>query len=110
MPFVADKIPGFMKTSLSGICMLSPAEYGDFEIHISDMLGFGSQKNYDVLDEVKKIRALKPVCYFGGKEDELVRKDFKNAGSKIVILPGDHHFNNNYSLVVDNILKNISIH
>lgn len=107
-PFVANRFPDFLKKSLSGICLISPEEFGDFEIHVSDMLSIGSRnKQFDVLSEIRKIKEIKPVCIFGEEEDPLIRQRFESPGVKIITLPGSHHFNNNYSLIVENILKNI---
>lgn len=107
-PFVANRFPDFLKNSLSGICLIAPEEFGDFEIHVSDMLSIGSRnKQFDVLYEIRKIKEIKPVCIFGAEEDPLIHHRFESTGVKIITLPGSHHFDNNYSLIVENILKNI---
>jgi type IV secretory pathway VirJ component len=61
-------------------------------------------EQFDVLQEVKK-SALKPLCLFGEKEEPTRTEHFKAAGAKIIILPGNHHFDDNFDLIVERILK-----
>ncbi len=107
VPFIADNIPLQEKTNLKGVFCLSPDETGDFEIHISDMLNFGSKEKYDVIGELKKIAAFKPVCIFGEEEDAETTNHFKSNGIKVELLPGSHHYNENYEAVVDIVLGGI---
>jgi type IV secretory pathway VirJ component len=89
--------------------MLSPDAKGDFEIHISDMLNLGMTDNkYDIIQEVKNCESHQPVCIFGSEEAERDKILFKQAGAKIVIFSGSHHYNNNYSAVADSISQYVS--
>jgi type IV secretory pathway VirJ component len=107
-PFVTTSFSDSLKGMLHGVYMLSPDEKADFEIHISDMLSLGSSKDkYDVIEEVKKIKSLHPVCLFGTEEDAALRNRFSDAGAAIITLPGTHHYNNNYSAVAESILESI---
>ena len=108
VPFLADLFPANLKASLAGIYCLSPDETADFEIHISDMLGLGSTDDpFNVLNEIKKIKYLHPVCVFGVEEDTKLRDDFREAGAKILTLPGNHHYNDNPAAAADVILKEV---
>jgi len=42
-----------------------PDKTADFEIHIADILHFKTSEKYNVIEEIKKIKALNPVCIFG---------------------------------------------
>jgi len=96
VPFIADRLPASLKESLDGVYSLSPDETADFEIHISDMLNFGSSKDsYKVTDQIRKIKLLNPVCIFGLEESTKTRAHFSETGVKIITLPGDHHYNDN---------------
>lgn len=105
MPFVANRLPEDLAGGLAGTCLISPTEKADFEIHVSDMLHLDIRdEQFDVLQEVKK-SALKPLCLFGEKEEPTRTEHFKAAGAKIIILPGNHHFDDNFDLIVERILK-----
>jgi len=107
-PFVVDRLPGALKESLNGIYCLSPDKTGDFEIHLSDMMSFGASKGaYNVVEGMKKIKSFHPVCFFGDKESTDLTKIFSEAGAKITILPGDHHYNGNASGVAEAIINEV---
>jgi len=110
VPFIANGLPKPLKQGLNGILMLSPDRFGDFEIHLTDMLSLGiSKKKYDIVNEVKKVPASRVVCIFGQEEDEENIQSFREAGSKISLLTGDHHYNKNSTRLVELILKEILI-
>lgn len=106
-PFVAARTPVVLREQMDGIYSISPDTRGDFEIHISDMLSLGaSAGKYDVIAEMKKLKALRPVCIFGSQENTTVRRDFAEAGIKVVTLNGNHHYNNNYCALAVAVIKN----
>ena len=104
-PFIANNFTDSLKDNLKGIYCFSPDEIGDFEIHISDMLSIGSSGKYDVTNEIKKIKSLNPVCIFGDEEDLETRKHFTAIGTRIKLLPGSHHYNDDYTSIAALILK-----
>ena len=108
VPFIANNFTPTLKDSLKGIFLFSPDKTGDFEVHIADMLSFDRVEKYDVLGELKRISALKPVCIFGSKEDLDLQRIFLNKGLKVENLPGEHHFNNDYNAISEIILKDFT--
>jgi type IV secretory pathway VirJ component len=108
-PFVANRFNSSLKDILLGVFCFSPDETGDFEIHISDMLNFNRTEKYNVIEEIKKIKSLHPVCIFGDAEDSAVSDHFSVAGAEIITLPGSHHYNNEYSAVAESILKRVKL-
>ena len=106
VPFAAANFPEPLKEKLKGVYSLSPDVKADFEIHIADMLSLGSSKdNYDVISEIKKIKAYNPVCFFGTEEDPETRKRFAESDIKTIQIPGSHHYNNDYAKVAESIIK-----
>lgn len=105
VPFIANNFPNELKEKMKGIYCLSPDETADFEIHLLDMLQVKTTEKYNVLDEISIIKNLNPVCFFGEKENETVRKNFKSSGAKVITLAGNHHYNNSFVSIVDTILK-----
>lgn len=104
MPFIASRLPAPLRTTVRTIGLLSPDVTGDFEIHVSDMLSFETEDPYNVVDELKKINGAEKICLFGSEEDRDTATRFAVTGSKIYILPGGHHFDDAYSLIVQKIL------
>lgn len=106
VPFIVTRFSPDIKERLSAIILMSPDRYGDFEIHLTDMLNMGlSKRKYNIVEEVKKISSRALTCVFGKNEETVNISSFKKTGKNILILPGDHHYNNNYRLLSDNILK-----
>ena len=109
VPFVAERLPAELKPHLSAVLSLSPDVTADFEIHILDMLSFGSSaESYNVLAEMKKIRNVPAVSYFGKGEGTDLPDKFTKAGLAVQIIPGDHHFGNDFNEISSAFLQHIS--
>jgi type IV secretory pathway VirJ component len=107
-PFIANNFPDSLKETLKGVYCCSPDETGDFEIHISDMLSLQTKEKYDVVGELEKISSLNPVCIFGIEENMELRNHFSMNGIKVETLPGNHHYNNDFSALSTIIIKDFS--
>lgn len=104
-PFIASNFAEPMKETLKGVYCFSPDLTGDFEIHLTDMLHMKTKDKYDVVKEMKEIKAMNPVCIFGNEEDGDIQKSFSTNEIRIEKLPGNHHYNNDYSAITAIILK-----
>lgn len=104
-PFIASNFNDQEKELLKGVYCLSPDLTGDFEIHLSDMLHFKTNDTYNVVNEMKQIQNLNSVSIFGKEEDESVRKAFEDAGIRIELLPGTHHYNSDFNAIAEVVLK-----
>jgi type IV secretory pathway VirJ component len=104
-PFIASNFAEPMKETLKGVYCFSPDLTGDFEIHLTDMLHMRTKDKYDVVREMKQIKAMNPVCIFGDDEDDDIKKSFSTNEIRIETLPGNHHYNNDYSSITAIILK-----
>jgi type IV secretory pathway VirJ component len=104
-PFIASNFTEPVKETLKGVYCFSPDLTGDFEIHLTDMLHLRTKDKYDVVMEMKQIKAMNPVCIFGSDEDEDTQKSFTADEIRISILPGTHHYNNDFNKITEVILK-----
>lgn len=104
-PFIADRFTFSLKKILRSVYLLSPDETADFEIHITDMLNLSTNERFNVIEETERIKALNPVCIFGEDEESETRNHFSVTGANIIVLPGNHHYNNDYSAVAKCILN-----
>jgi type IV secretory pathway VirJ component len=109
VPFIATRLPDSQKSRLKQILLLSPDRYGDFEIHLTDMLSMGiAKKKYNIVNEVKGLKNVKASGIFGQDEDAENIRAFRETGIKIWLLPGDHHYNKNVGSLAETIIKSIS--
>lgn len=103
VPFIMPIFPVNISKRLIKSILISPDISADFEIHISDLLHINpAREAYDVVEGVHNLRNDSIVCIFGSDEDTKRVLQFEKAGAIIRILPGKHHFNNDY-----NSLKNV---
>jgi len=109
IPYLATRLQPDLFPLMRSAVMMSPDAKADFEIHVSDMLSFGSRNDtYDVVEELKKSRGrIHAVCIFGSEEDSQQQKLFKAAGATIRILPGQHHYGNDYDAIGREIINSI---
>jgi len=109
VPFVANRLSPELKADLKAVISLSPDVTADFEIHLIDLLNFGSSKNkYDVIAEIKRIKTADQVSIFGTGEGNSIKSKFIKSGLKVLTIAGDHHFNKDYAAIAAAFLKQVS--
>lgn len=106
-PFICNHLPQDLSKTLSGLALLSPDTKGDFEIHVSGMMGF-SGGAYDVAGAVKQLNPAIPVlCVRGATEENSMQEALPESGAvHWVQIPGSHHYNNDAKHVANTILSN----
>lgn len=107
VPFVINRLPADIKSKVSMFVLLSPAASTDFEIHISDMLGINNKHNtYKVIEEIDRIRTIPALIIFGKDEKSNVPAMLTETPVKVVIIPGDHHYNHDTALIIHTMKNN----
>jgi type IV secretory pathway VirJ component len=108
IPFIATRLSAELKTNLKGVVSLSPDDHADFEIHISDMLNFGTSKGkYDVINEIKNLSRLKPLVIFGKEEEDELKQVFVKAGINVKVISGGHRFDKDFPGISAALIKGI---
>lgn len=108
IPFLANRLPQNIKNNLVLLILISPDKRGDFEIHLSDMLNLGLSKGkYDVIQEIRESDLNKYLVIFGSDESESTHQAFQQAGLKMEILQGNHHFDSGYDAVAERIVEEV---
>ncbi|HEY4787766.1 MAG TPA: AcvB/VirJ family lysyl-phosphatidylglycerol hydrolase [Bacteroidales bacterium] len=105
MPFLANRLSPDLKNKIKLVAMLSPDEWADFEIHISDMLSLSSSEDdHNVLLELKKWKG-KTLVVFGTEETPNKFESLPKSQFKQLVIPGGHHYGNNFDALVNGITK-----
>ncbi len=100
VPFVANRTPKMLSRDLNKVVMISPDVTGDFEVHWMDMLNLHWRKGaYNVIDELARVTAPRPIIVFGKKENDDITAAFQDGGFDVNVLPGDHHYDGDAELV-----------
>ena len=104
---VASFLPGLLNMELQNkikkIALLSPSASTDFEVRLSDLLATtdDAERKYKVGGEIEKNK-LPMACIFGQDENLLLKKSLaENDSLKIYQLPGGHHYNDNFPLLME---------
>ena len=106
VPFVLNRFPAVLKKSMVLSILISPDQSCDFEIHLADMLNLGLSKGkYDVIKEIKSSDYKNFIAFFGSDESKSKQEAFQQAGIKVEILPGSHHFGSEYEKLADLIVN-----
>lgn len=107
IPFLVSRFPEQLRTKVLSVVMLSPETTTDFEIHITNMIGLGSRQNtYNVIDEIRKLPKMNILSIYGDGERTTMPELLKNTLSKVVFIPGDHHYHANSTLIVKTMKEN----
>ena len=105
LPFIASRLPAELRARVALIALLGPARSVEFEFHLSDWLGGGSDANALATGpEVAKLRGTRVLCVYGRDEAESLCRDLDPALATRDERPGDHHFGGDYEALAQAIL------
>lgn len=105
LPFIATRLSPEARHLVSLAAGMGLSEHAAFEFHLTNWVANGTE-GPETLPEVAKIRGIPFLCIYGADEkDTICPKLEQTPSARVVKLPGGHHFNGNYSLLADEILK-----
>jgi type IV secretory pathway VirJ component len=111
----ADVLPGMLSklspdaaAAVRAVVLLSPGLYTDYEVHISEWIGLGSDTGeIAIFPELQRFKEVKKLlCVYGEEEQsESLCPKLEGTGARIVALSGSHHFDGDYEPVAKLILN-----
>ncbi|MGB5065273.1 MAG: AcvB/VirJ family lysyl-phosphatidylglycerol hydrolase [Candidatus Competibacter sp.] len=108
LPAVINRLPQDLRERIDLAVFLEPSDYAAFEFHlnnwISDEPDEGSQP---VRPELAKLVGLKRLCIHGEEEEDAACPKLTDLGVIVEKMPGDHHFDEDYSGVAHRILEQL---
>lgn len=105
MPFIYNRLPGNIKNRIQYVGLLSPSKDTDFEVHVSDLLNFGSsERALKVPAEIEKMDAPHITCFFGKDEDDVPVNELPKQNCRVVFLEGGHHYENSFNMIYKSVL------
>lgn len=105
LPFIATRLPRESRALVTLAAGIGMSEHAAFEFHLANWVSNG-QEGPETLPEVAKINGIPFLCIYGADDkDAICQKLEKTPSARVVKLPGGHHFNGNYALLADQILK-----
>ncbi len=110
LPFAINRLPAATRSQIRQVSLLSPSQAADFKVHISGWFGVGPSKDAVPLDpEFTKLDRRLVQCFYGADErdDSGCRLPSLAQGVEIEELAGGHHFDGDYTAVLDRILTGL---
>ncbi|TKK69002.1 hypothetical protein FC093_09935 [Ilyomonas limi] len=97
LPFVQTRLAADVSNHVSDVVLISPSATTDFKVHLL----YGSD-GVNVPAEINKLT--KPtLVLFGNNEKNVPEKSIINKHVAILKVPGDHHYNNEVAMLVQQI-------
>jgi len=106
LPFMANRLPGELRSRVVLLALLGPSPSGEFEFHVGDWLGGGGSKNeLPVRPEIEKLSGTPILCVYGEAERDSLCPELPASLATVVQLKGAHHFGGGYKAIADTILR-----
>lgn len=106
-PFIAVRLSKETYAAVKNIVLMSPSNATDFEVHVAQLFGKGTNTGSDVPAEINKIRQKPLLLIQGQQESEKIQPASLKVAYKLVALKGGHRYDSNTSAIADTILKNL---
>ncbi|PWV45206.1 AcvB/VirJ family lysyl-phosphatidylglycerol hydrolase [Chitinophaga sp. S165] len=108
LPFIYHKLPLTLQEQVHHLVFMSPSSSTDMVVHLSDMLGKTSTAgSMNVPAAMSNITGKPLLLIFGQDEKDFDSKSLTISNYKQVVLPGGHHYNDDATGVVQQILSYI---
>lgn len=108
LPFIYHKLPAPLQEQVHHLVFMSPSASTDMVVHLSDMLGKTSTPgSMNVPAAMNNITGKPLLLIFGQDEKDFDSKTLTGSNYKQVVLPGGHHYNDDATGVVQQILSYI---
>lgn len=108
LPFVLNRMHTSMKQQLASVVLLGLTETADFEFHVTNWMS-ASKESLPILPEITRLPDNLATCIYGADDDESICPLLtdKKSPLRLIKLPGDHHFDGNYNLLLQKILSGL---
>ena len=98
LPFVQTRLAADVNNHVSDVVLISPSATTDFKVHLL----YGSD-GVSVPAEINRLS--KPtLVLFGKNEKDVPEKHISNKNVTLLKVPGDHHYNNEVAILVQQIV------
>ena len=108
-PFIVNRLPADLRSAVSVVALLGPAERADFQFHWTDLLSETSKpSDRPILPELERLRGMTVLCVYGQDEKESLCRSADTSAVRVDRRPGGHHFDGNYDAIASEILHLIA--
>ena len=106
LPFLLTRSPKLLLEHIEMLVLLAPTKSVDFEFHLKQWFSHDAPKtSLPVLRELEKLNSIKTVSYCGALDRESLCRDMPEGIRRVFLPHAGHRFDNLYSVVAQDILK-----
>ena len=106
LPFMLNRLPPDLRAHVPVLALLGLSGEADFKFHLTDWLGSHHRKTaLPVLPELKKLRGLRILCFYGSKDKETICNQLGAGLVTSFPIEGGHRFGSRYGPIAEQILK-----
>lgn len=103
LPFAWPYLKPETQKRLALVALLAPEATTGFSVSVSGWMG-GATGDADVIGAIAKMPPRRVMCINGKDEDEPPCADPRLAATRVVMLPGGHHFDEDYTALADMLI------
>jgi type IV secretory pathway VirJ component len=106
LPFMINRLPAELRSSIQLVALLGPEPMIDFEYHPfwSLLRYFRHPPQFPVRPEIESLRGMNVLCVYGEREGDSLCPTLDPSQFRIVREPGGHHYAGRYDEVARAIL------
>jgi type IV secretory pathway VirJ component len=110
MPFMAGRMSAPTRERLALVAMLGPGTHTEFEFRLSNWLTEENRpEGHAMIPEMPKLSKTPVLLICGSEEDGTLCQNYQAPNVKNLILPGGHHFNDEYGKIALAILREAGV-
>ncbi len=110
LPFMAGRMSERTRSKLAVVAMLGPGTHTEFEFRLSNWLTEENRpEGHALIPEMPRLAKTPVLLVCGSDEEGTLCQNYKAPNVKQLVLPGGHHFNNEYTHIALTILREAGI-
>jgi len=106
LPFMASRLSAAWRQRIVEVALLGPGPEVSFEFHLTEWLGYISDKDrYQVEPEIEKLKGFRVLCFYGRDEKDALCPRIETGIVQLQPMAGGHHFDGDYGKIAAIILQ-----
>lgn len=107
LPFLYTRLPADVRAAVRSVTLIGPGKTASFEFHVADWLDASAMRAMPVMPEIARIGDASILCIHGVEEADSPCPRLRGQRFAAVAVPGGHHFNGDYLLLVRRIVEHL---
>jgi type IV secretory pathway VirJ component len=105
LPFMINRLSDEVRAKIAQVVFLGLGSTAQFEFHLSDWLGSAAGSGLAVLPEVKRLKGMPILCFYGADDADALCKQLDSDLVILSVMAGGHRIGSNFTGIVDSIVE-----